>query len=76
MFYKYIRGETEGVILENWYVGNGNSLSYAYSIENTLASLGRKTHFEKNKVSPTYLISYTVPPSWFDKEVSSLKGDE
>ena len=79
MYYEYRKSSLDGVIKENWYVGNGKCLDFVISleeIENSLiddiVSFKRDLHFKKHNVKPIYLMSYGVPEKWFNEETKDL----
>jgi hypothetical protein len=72
LYYEYIRGTVEGIIKEVWCVGENRYLDFVTGTNNYNKDIERTAYFKIHKVTPLYLKSYIVPPSWFDIEISRM----
>lgn len=77
-YYEYRKG-TDGIVKETYMI-NYNPLelidfSHASDDDWKLVAIQRKNHFEEHGIDEksVLLYAYTVPPEWYEKEVSKYE---
>ncbi len=73
LYYRYRKGTMEDVIIETWSVGGGKALDFATATNNPYKAEEREQHFKRHNATRGHLISYTVPPSWYDEETEEVE---
>jgi hypothetical protein len=81
LYWEYLKGTMEGVIVENWYCGIDEStgspmaISFSHATDLQFVGVARQEHFKRHKANVQYLMSYTVPPSWYDETIAEYLSD-
>ena len=79
-YYEYRRGTLEGKIIETYIVSHhplvvvdfSHLTSDHPSFDPVLLETDRINFFKKHNISRPILYAYTVPPSWYDEEISKI----
>ena len=80
-YYEYRKG-LDGIIKETYIVSYNplKLIDFSYTVEEDrkLVSIHRNNHFEEHGVDEktVLLYAYTVPPEWYEQEVSKYDGNE
>ena len=76
-YYEYLRGYGDGVIIENYIIGENPlcRIDFAYCVGDKYINLKRDCHFKNHGVDKNNvrLDAISVPPKEYDEKIAKLK---